>query len=87
MQPTLQDIVKAGGISSLCMFHYRLGKAIGDWNDMEIFAYREFRNISPALVAQVIELAKTARADACAMENVKDDAFDHLLATGKPLGA
>jgi hypothetical protein len=68
MSASLNDYVKAGAVSSLINYHANLGGRDSDWIQVEILAYREFRDATPDIVQRLVRMAK-ASAVAAALQN------------------
>lgn len=68
MHQTLNDFVKARAIPALVNYHQSLGGRASDWIQVEVWAYREFRDATPAIVQALVRMAK-ASATAAALQN------------------
>lgn len=72
MPANLNDFVQAGAIASLVNYHRNLGGRDADWIQVEVFAYREFRDATPSIVQALVRMAK-ASAVAAALQNCLKD--------------
>lgn len=61
MRATIEDFVRAKGVRALCVYHDYLGGRDADWILVREFAFREWPDITPDLLEQLIALAKESR--------------------------
>lgn len=71
MLATLNDYVKAKAITSIVKYHRHLGGRESDWVQATAFAYREFRNASPAVIEALVRMARAATIAAAVQTGLK----------------
>lgn len=54
----LREMIKAGALSQLCNYFHNIGGRDSDWPRVEVFAMREFRNIEPHVIRELIGACK-----------------------------
>lgn len=61
MHTVLENLVAAGAIGQLCRHHCRVASKPDAWDIVKLTAYRDFREIDPHVIDQLVEKAKQAR--------------------------
>lgn len=61
MGRNIGDMIAAGALGALCMYHYRTGLGDNEWDKVREFAGREFRDVEPAVLDTLVDMCKQAR--------------------------